>query len=97
MVPADEVPDVQDLRLWSTVGGEPRQDSTTADMLFDVATIVFHVSQHLALDPGDVIDTGTPQGVALSGRFPYLRAGDTMSVGIDGLGEQTQRLVAQGA
>lgn len=97
LVPADEVPDVQGLRLWSTVGGEPRQDSSTADMLFDVATIVFHLSQYLALDPGDVINTGTPQGVVLSGRFPYLRAGDTMSVGIDGIGEQTQRLVADGA
>ena len=95
LVPASDVADVQALRLWSTVGGEPRQDSTTRDMIFDVATIVWHLSQYLALDPGDVINTGTPEGVALSGRFPYLRAGDTMSVGVEGLGEQTQRLVGQ--
>ncbi len=96
LVPADDVTDVQALRLWSTVGGEPRQDSTTADMIFDVATIVWQLSQYLALDPGDVVNTGTPEGVALSGRFPYLRAGDTMTMGIDGLGQQTQRLTAHG-
>lgn len=95
LVPADDVADVQALRLWSTVGGEPRQDSSTADMTFDVATIVYQLSQYLALDPGDVVNTGTPEGVAMSGRFPYLRAGDTMTMGIDGLGEQTQRLVPQ--
>lgn len=92
LVPADEV-DPQQLRLWSSVNGESRQDSTTADMIFDVATIVHHLSQYVALDPGDIINTGTPQGVALSGRFPYLAAGDEMSVGITGLGEQTQRLL----
>lgn len=93
LVPLDEVPDVQDLRLWSTVNDEPRQDSTTADMIFDVAYLVWHLSQYLVLSPGDVINTGTPQGVAMSGNFPYLRAGDRMALGIDGLGQQRQRLV----
>ncbi|MGQ7311196.1 fumarylacetoacetate hydrolase family protein [Microbacterium arabinogalactanolyticum] len=92
LVPADEV-DPQKLRLWSTVNGEPRQDSNTADMIFTVAQIVHHLSQYLVLEPGDLINTGTPQGVALSGRFPYLRAGDVVEIGIDGLGSQRQTLV----
>ncbi len=95
LVPYDEVTDPSDLRLWCSVNGQDRQDSTTADMIFDAQTIVWHLSRYLVLDPGDVINTGTPQGVALSGRFPYLRAGDTMELGIDSLGTQRQRLVAQ--
>lgn len=92
LVPADQV-NPRALRLWSTVNGEPRQDSNTADMIFTVAQIVHHLSQYLVLEPGDLINTGTPQGVALSGRFPYLRAGDTVEIGIDGLGRQRQTLV----
>ncbi|MCH1881486.1 fumarylacetoacetate hydrolase family protein [Agrococcus sp. ARC_14] len=92
LVTADEV-EVQSLRLWSKVNGEPRQDSSTADMIFPVAEIVRHLSQYLVLEPGDLINTGTPQGVALSGRFPYLVAGDVMEIGIEGLGQQRQRLV----
>lgn len=92
LVTADEV-EVQSLRLWSRVNGESRQDSSTADMIFPVAEIVRHLSQYLVLEPGDLINTGTPQGVALSGRFPYLVAGDVMEIGIEGLGEQRQRLV----
>ncbi|MCU1554533.1 MAG: 2-keto-4-pentenoate hydratase/2-oxohepta-3-ene,7-dioic acid hydratase [Arthrobacter sp.] len=93
LVPAEEVGDAQALRLYSTVNGEPRQDSNTADMIFSVGYIVWHLSQYLALEPGDIINTGTPKGVALSGNFPYLKAGDSMTVGIEGLGEQTQQLV----
>lgn len=93
LVPAEELGDPQGLRLYSTVNGEVRQDSSTADMVFGVAEIVRHLSQYMALDPGDVVNTGTPQGVALSGRFPYLRAGDTMTIGIEGLGEQRQTVV----
>ena len=92
LVPTDEV-DAQDLRLWSTVNGEPRQDSTTKDMVFPVDELVWHLSQFLVLEPGDVINTGTPQGVALSGRFPYLEAGDRVELGIDGLGTQHQLMV----
>jgi 2-keto-4-pentenoate hydratase/2-oxohepta-3-ene-1,7-dioic acid hydratase in catechol pathway len=88
LVTTDEVPDPQALRLRSWVNGEPRQDSTTKDMIFDVAYLVWHLSQYTVLDPGDVINTGTPQGVALSGRFPYLSPGDVMEVEIDGLGRQ---------
>lgn len=92
LVPADELNDPQQLRLQSWVNGEPRQDSTTADMVFSVAKIIHHLSQYLVLEPGDLINTGTPQGVALSGRFPYLTAGDEMTLDIDRLGRQHQRL-----
>ncbi len=92
LVPADEVSDVQALRLWSSVNDEPRQDSNTSDMIFSVAHLVWNLSQFLVLEPGDIINTGTPQGVALSGRFPYLVGGDTMEIGIDGLGRQQQTL-----
>lgn len=94
LVPAEEVGDPQKLRLRSSVNGEPRQDSTTADMIFSVAHIVWHLSQYLVLDPGDVINTGTPQGVALSGKFPYLREGDTMEISVEKLGRQEQKLVS---
>lgn len=90
LVPADEV-DPQALRLRSFVNGEPRQDSSTADMIFPVRQIVYELSQYLVLEPGDVINTGTPQGVALSGRFPYLQDGDEMTIEIEGLGRQHQR------
>ena len=90
LVPADEV-DPQALQLRSFVNGEPRQDSSTADMIFPVLEIVHELSQYLVLEPGDVINTGTPQGVALSGRFPYLQDGDEMTIEIDGLGRQRQR------
>ena len=93
LVPADDVADPQALRLYSTVNEEPRQDSTTADMVFSVAEIIHNLSQYMALDPGDVVNTGTPEGVALSGRFPYLVPGDVMAIGIEGLGEQRQRVV----
>ncbi|MFZ5847148.1 MAG: fumarylacetoacetate hydrolase family protein [Actinomycetota bacterium] len=93
LVPADEV-DPQELRLWSRVNGEPRQDSTTADMVFSVAELVRHLSWFMTLEPGDLINSGTPQGVALSGRFPYLRAGDVVELGIDGLGAQRQDLAS---
>ena len=93
LVTADEV-DPQTLGLRSWVNGEPRQDSTTADQIFPVAEAVHHLSQYLVLDPGDVILTGTPEGVALSGRFPYLGDGDVVELEIEGLGRQRQVLVA---
>ena len=92
LVPADEV-DPGNLRLRSWVNGEDRQDSNTADLIFDVATVVHHVSQYMLLEPGDVILTGTPEGVALSGRYPYLQAGDVVDLAIAGLGRQRQTYV----
>lgn len=91
LVPADDVPDPQSLRLHSEVNGEPRQDSSTADMVFPVSYLIWHLSQFMVLEPGDVINTGTPQGVALSGRFPYLADGDVMDLSIDQLGTQRTR------
>lgn len=89
----DEV-DHRALRLRSWVNGEPRQDSTTADMVFGVEHLVWDLSQYLTLEPGDLLLTGTPEGVALSGRYPYLRPGDVVELEIDGLGRQRQQMVA---
>ena len=95
LVPADEVPDPQQLgmRLW--VNGELRQDSSTKNMIFPVTEIVHYVSQFMVLRPGDVINTGTPAGVALGqpDPKPYLRAGDVVELEIDGFGRQRQQLV----
>ena len=93
LVPADEV-DPNALRLWSTVNGEPRQDSNTSDLIFPVATVVRHVSQYMVLEPGDLINTGTPQGVALSGKYPFLAVGDVVEMGVEGLGQQRSEIVA---
>ncbi|MDI5940087.1 MULTISPECIES: fumarylacetoacetate hydrolase family protein [unclassified Micromonospora] len=92
LVTPDEVGDPQALRLRSWVNGAPRQDSRTADMIFDVAYLIWHLSQFTVLEPGDLVNTGTPQGVALSGRFPYLAVGDVMEMEIDGLGRQRTAL-----
>ena len=83
----------QSLSIRSWVNGEARQDSSTADMIFSVDQIVCDLSQYLVLEPGDVILTGTPEGVAMSGRFPWLKAGDIVEMEIEGLGRQCQRLV----
>jgi 2-keto-4-pentenoate hydratase/2-oxohepta-3-ene-1,7-dioic acid hydratase in catechol pathway len=92
LIPADEVGDVQSLDLKSWVNGEPRQDSNTRDMIFSVAALIRDLSQYMTLSPGDIVNTGTPEGVALSGRFPYLSPGDTMELEIQGLGKQKQTL-----
>ncbi|WP_339129540.1 fumarylacetoacetate hydrolase family protein [Streptomyces sp. f51] len=94
LVTADEVPDPQalSLRLW--VNGELKQDGTTAEQIFPVAEVVRYVSRFMTLYPGDVINTGTPAGVAL-GRpepKPFLRAGDVVELEIEGLGRQRQVL-----
>jgi 2-keto-4-pentenoate hydratase/2-oxohepta-3-ene-1,7-dioic acid hydratase in catechol pathway len=93
LLTADEVGDPQDLPLRSWVNGEPRQDSTTKDMVFGVAHLIWYLSQFTVLDPGDVVNTGTPQGVALAGRYPYLKAGDVMEIEVAGLGRQRNVLV----
>ena len=93
IIPADEVGDPQQLKLHSAVNGEVRQNSSTSDMIFSVGYIIWHLSQYLVLDPGDIINTGTPHGVALSGKFPYLREGDRMEISVEKLGRQEQKLV----
>ena len=90
-VPAADL-DPSALRLRTWVNGELRQDSSTADLIFDVPAVVHHLSQFMVLEAGDVILTGTPEGVALSGRFPYLRDGDVLELEADGLGRQRQVL-----
>jgi 2-keto-4-pentenoate hydratase/2-oxohepta-3-ene-1,7-dioic acid hydratase in catechol pathway len=95
LVTADEIPDPQNLRLWLEWNGERVQDSNTSDMVFGVAELVSYVSRFMTLHPGDVISTGTPQGVGLGMRPPrYLEPGHTMRLGIEGLGEQVQRVIA---
>ncbi|MGU7779208.1 ureidoglycolate lyase [Burkholderia sp. PU8-34] len=94
LVTADEVPDPHALRLWLDVDGRRYQDGTTATMIFRVPFLVSYLSRFMSLQPGDVISTGTPPGVGLGQKPPvYLRAGQTMSLGITGLGEQRQRTV----
>lgn len=93
LVTPDEVGDVQNLRLWLELNGDRLQDSNTSDMIFSISRIISDVSQYVELQPGDVITTGTPQGVGL-GMKPerYLKAGDRMVLGIQGLGEQHQNV-----
>ncbi|GHD99446.1 fumarylacetoacetate hydrolase family protein [Streptomyces alanosinicus] len=94
LVTADEIPDPQRLSLKLWVNGELKQDGTTAEQIFPVAEVVRYVSQFMTLYPGDVINTGTPAGVAM-GRpepKPYLRAGDVVELEIAGLGRQRQEL-----
>jgi 2,4-diketo-3-deoxy-L-fuconate hydrolase len=82
------------LRLRSFVNEEARQDSSTADMIFSVEYLVWHLSQFMRLEPGDLVLTGTPEGVALSGRFPYLAPDDVVDVYVQGLGRQRQKFRA---
>ncbi|HUD27260.1 MAG TPA: fumarylacetoacetate hydrolase family protein [Novosphingobium sp.] len=94
LVTADEVPGIASARLWLEVDGERHQDGTTADMIFTVPQIIAHLSQFMTLQPGDVISTGTPAGVGLGLKPPrYLRPGNEIRLGIEGLGEQRQRVV----
>ncbi|NKE60515.1 fumarylacetoacetate hydrolase family protein [Lentzea sp. PSKA42] len=91
LVTADEMGDPQALGLRLSVNGELRQDGNTKNMLFGVHHIIWYLSQFMVLEPGDVVNTGTPAGVALGvNDFEYLRAGDTIEVGIDRLGVQRQ-------
>lgn len=95
LVTRDEVPNPQRLNLWLDLNGRRMQTGNTKTMIFDVATLVSYVSRFMTLAPGDLITTGTPPGVGLGMKPPrYLRPGDVMRLGIDGLGEQTQKVVA---
>jgi 2,4-didehydro-3-deoxy-L-rhamnonate hydrolase len=91
----DEVPNVGNSKMWLMVNGTSRQNSSTANMIFDVATLVSYISDFMTLLPGDMISTGTPAGVGLGMNPPvYLKAGDIVELGIDGLGESRQRVTA---
>lgn len=91
---ADEIANPQKLDMWLDVNGKPMQRGSTKTMIFDCATLVSYVSQFMTLNPGDVITTGTPPGVGM-GMKPqqFLKAGDVMTLGIAGLGEQRQQVV----
>ncbi len=94
LVTPDEIPDAQNLRLWLDLNGKRIQDSSTSDMIFTIARIIADTSQYVLLQPGDVITTGTPPGVGLGMKPPkFLKAGDVMRLGIDGLGVQEQRVM----
>ena len=99
MVTADEVPDPQNLQMWLEVDGHKYQNGSTKTMVYGVRHLVSYISQFMSLQPGDVISTGTPPGVGM-GQKPapvYLRPGQVMTLGIDGLGEQRQTTRAWGA
>ena len=95
LVTKDEIPDVHRLRLWLKLNGKIMQDGSSSNLIFDIPTLVSYTSCFMTLLPGDIISTGTPAGVGL-GMKPnlYLKAGDIMELGIDGLGESKQKLIA---
>jgi 2-keto-4-pentenoate hydratase/2-oxohepta-3-ene-1,7-dioic acid hydratase in catechol pathway len=95
MATVDEIPNPQNLAMWLTVNGEYQQKSTTAQMIFDVPTLVSYVSQFMTLLPGDIISTGTPAGVGLGMRPPrYLKPGDVVELGIECLGQSRQKIIS---
>ncbi len=95
LVTADEVPDPQDLDMWLEVDGRRFQNGSTKTMVFGVAHLISYLSRFMSLQPGDIISTGTPPGVGLGQKPPvYLRAGNVIQLGINGLGEQRQMVVA---
>ncbi|HUZ39589.1 MAG TPA: fumarylacetoacetate hydrolase family protein [Streptosporangiaceae bacterium] len=94
LVTPDELPDPHTLPMRLSVNGTPRQTSTTANMIFPVDHLIWYLSQYMVLEPGDLINTGTPAGVALSlPDHPYLRAGDRIETEIEGLGRAAQTFV----
>ena len=95
LVTRDEVPDPQNLKMWLDVNGKRMQDGSTATMVYGVAHLVSYLSQFFTLHPGDIITTGTPPGVGMGMRPPqYLKPGDVVELGIEGLGQQRQEMVA---
>jgi 2-keto-4-pentenoate hydratase/2-oxohepta-3-ene-1,7-dioic acid hydratase in catechol pathway len=95
LVTTDEIPDPQALEMWLDVNGEQRQRGSTRTMVFGCATLVSYISRFMTLMPGDIITTGTPPGVAMGMKPPqFLKPGDVVTLGIDGMGAQRQRIVA---
>jgi 2-keto-4-pentenoate hydratase/2-oxohepta-3-ene-1,7-dioic acid hydratase in catechol pathway len=94
-VTRDEVADPQKLKMWLTVNGVTKQDGSSKTMVYGVANVVSYLSQFMTLHPGDIISTGTPPGVGMGFKPPqYLKAGDVVELGIEGLGTQKQTFVA---
>jgi len=95
LVTADEIPDPHNLNLWLSVNGKKFQDGNTDDFIFDVPTVISYLSQFMSLMPGDIISTGTPEGVGFGLRpQQYLKPGDVMELGIEGLGTSKQHVKA---
>jgi 2-keto-4-pentenoate hydratase/2-oxohepta-3-ene-1,7-dioic acid hydratase in catechol pathway len=95
LVTPDEIPDVQNLKLWMDVNGKRIQNDSTSTMIFPIAHIVSYLSRFMVLNPGDLVTTGTPPGVGLGFKPPrYLKPGDTMRLSVEGLGVQEQRVLA---
>ncbi len=95
LVTRDDVPDPQALGIWLNVNGNSRQKGSTSTMIFSVTFIVSYISQFMSLQPGDIISTGTPPGVGMGMKPPtYLKADDVVTLGVDGLGEQRQTVLA---
>ena len=95
LVTSDEVPDPQNMRLWTRINGDERQDGNTNDMVFGFAQLVSYVTEFMSLQPGDVLTTGSPHGVAAGFNPPkWLQPGDVVEMGIDGLGVQRHEIVA---
>jgi 2-keto-4-pentenoate hydratase/2-oxohepta-3-ene-1,7-dioic acid hydratase in catechol pathway len=95
LVTPDEVPDWSRLDLWLDVNGTRRQTGSTSTMIFGVPHLISYLSQFMSLQPGDMVITGTPAGVGLGKKPPrFLKPGETMKLGVEKLGEQTQKLVA---
>ena len=95
LVTKDEVPDPQNLSMWLEVDGHRYQDGSTKTMVYGVAHLVSYLSRFMSLQPGDVISTGTPPGVGLGQKPPiYLKPGQVVKLGIEGLGQQTQQVTA---
>lgn len=95
LVTKDEIPDPQNLGMWLTVNGEKMQDGSSKTMVYGVKFLVSYLSQFMSLHPGDVISTGTPPGVGLGMKPPrFLKAGDVVELGIEGLGTQKQTFKA---
>jgi 2-keto-4-pentenoate hydratase/2-oxohepta-3-ene-1,7-dioic acid hydratase in catechol pathway len=98
LVTPDEIADIENVRLWLTLNGETMQDGNSSNLIFKIPFLVSYVSQFMTLLPGDVISTGTPAGVGMGFKPSiYLKPGDVMALGIDGLGEQKQTVRAYGA
>jgi 2,4-didehydro-3-deoxy-L-rhamnonate hydrolase len=99
LVTADEIADPQNLNLWLDLNGQRRQTGNTRTMIFGVAALIAYISRFMTLEPGDLVVTGTPPGVGMGVKPEplYLRPGDVMRLGIEGLGEQTQKVIAWSA
>ena len=92
---SDEIPDPENLKMWLTVNGETKQNGNSNKLIFGIAHLVSYLSEFMTLEPGDVVSTGTPPGVGMGAKPPqFMKPGDVIELGIEGLGSSTQTAVA---